>query len=228
MERAAFYIDGFNLYHAVADLQKPHLKWLDLMKLARHIVPQKTVQVVKVELFTSLPNHRRNAGQTARHQTYLNALEAQGVTYTLGFFGPNKQSLCYKCKTTFDGCSCPNCGRSWPWHEEKLTDCNLATQIVVDTFDNVFDRLYLLSADADMTAPIKFVRDRFGTGPDAKKIITMVPPGARHAQSLLNLADEKLVLTVQTFEQCLLPEKLTSPNGNEIVRPPSYDPPKKE
>ena len=27
--RVACYIDGFNLYHAIDDLDKPHLKWLE-------------------------------------------------------------------------------------------------------------------------------------------------------------------------------------------------------
>jgi hypothetical protein len=35
--RVACYLDGFNLYHAIDDLQKPHLKWVDLEALAQSI-----------------------------------------------------------------------------------------------------------------------------------------------------------------------------------------------
>jgi hypothetical protein len=31
------YIDGFNLYHAIDDLEKPHLKWLDLNALSKRL-----------------------------------------------------------------------------------------------------------------------------------------------------------------------------------------------
>ena len=35
--RVACYVDGFNLYHAIHDLQKPHLKWVNLWALAQSI-----------------------------------------------------------------------------------------------------------------------------------------------------------------------------------------------
>lgn len=31
------YVDGFNLYHAIDDLRRPELKWLDLQGLCRGI-----------------------------------------------------------------------------------------------------------------------------------------------------------------------------------------------
>ncbi|MEA2783580.1 MAG: hypothetical protein QOK29_5139 [Rhodospirillaceae bacterium] len=37
MRKVVAYIDGFNLYHAIDDLRKPYLKWLDLHALARSI-----------------------------------------------------------------------------------------------------------------------------------------------------------------------------------------------
>jgi hypothetical protein len=32
MRRVIVHIDGFNLYHAIDDLRKPWLKWLDLRR----------------------------------------------------------------------------------------------------------------------------------------------------------------------------------------------------
>ncbi|MEI9904239.1 MAG: hypothetical protein WDN06_09830 [Asticcacaulis sp.] len=37
--RAAFYFDGFNLYHAVDAIKRPYLKWLNLKALGRAIAP---------------------------------------------------------------------------------------------------------------------------------------------------------------------------------------------
>ena len=49
-DRAAFYVDGFNLYHPINDLGKPYLKWLDLWALGEHLIPGRSEGVVKVEL----------------------------------------------------------------------------------------------------------------------------------------------------------------------------------
>lgn len=32
-ERIVCFVDGFNMYHALKQLQQPHLKWLDLQLL---------------------------------------------------------------------------------------------------------------------------------------------------------------------------------------------------
>ena len=39
-KRAAFYIDGFNLYHAIDAYKRPYLKWLNLKALGRAIAPK--------------------------------------------------------------------------------------------------------------------------------------------------------------------------------------------
>ena len=36
-KRVACYVDGFNLYHAIDDLRKPHLKWVNLWALAESL-----------------------------------------------------------------------------------------------------------------------------------------------------------------------------------------------
>ena len=34
MATVSFYVDGFNLYHAINGLHRPQLKWLNLRELA--------------------------------------------------------------------------------------------------------------------------------------------------------------------------------------------------
>lgn len=51
--RVAVYVDGFNLYHAIDELNVPKLKWLNLDALARSLLrPQETL--VKCHYFTSI------------------------------------------------------------------------------------------------------------------------------------------------------------------------------
>jgi hypothetical protein len=42
-KRAAFYFDGFNLYHALDALRQAHLKWLSLHGLGDLLIPSRDV-----------------------------------------------------------------------------------------------------------------------------------------------------------------------------------------
>jgi hypothetical protein len=74
--RVACYIDGFNLYHSIDDLGKPHLKWVDLWALAQSLCrPGETL--VKVAYFSAYATWRPDA--YARHRQYVAALQNSGV-----------------------------------------------------------------------------------------------------------------------------------------------------
>lgn len=49
-KKVAVYVDGFNLYHGLENLSKPHFQWLDLKSLAeKHIDHQ--IDVIEILLF---------------------------------------------------------------------------------------------------------------------------------------------------------------------------------
>ena len=82
--RSAFYVDGFNLFHALEDYLEPHLKWLDLWKLAELVIPSQTETVVKIVYCTAF--YPGNSEKRWRHDQYLNALRIRGVDCQLGHF----------------------------------------------------------------------------------------------------------------------------------------------
>ncbi len=45
--------------------------------------------------------------------------------------------------------------------EEKGSDVNLATYLLVDAFDSDFERANVISNDSDLAGPIRLVRTRF-------------------------------------------------------------------
>jgi hypothetical protein len=60
--RVACYIDGFNFYHALDDLAKPHLKWVDLWALSASLCrPGETLEKSRIFLPTphGVPMHTR-------------------------------------------------------------------------------------------------------------------------------------------------------------------------
>jgi hypothetical protein len=202
--RAALYVDGFNLYHAIAELDREFLKWLDLRQLARVIAPRSEV-IRKVVWCTAFrPNGR---GRLARHQAYHQALKARGVTCMVGHF------VVYA-----DGCNA--CGHSWTVATEKQSDVNLALAMLDDAHENRFDVCYLMTTDGDHAATARFLKERF----PEKKLVLVAPPGRRQNPTLLDWADAQVTLEFDHLARALLPAVIKGPDG-PILRPASYDPP---
>ncbi|MDH3511743.1 MAG: hypothetical protein OER85_12895 [Gammaproteobacteria bacterium] len=102
--RAAAFIDGFNLYHAVDDSRQSQFKWLDLCALIEVFVPASQFDLVAVYYFSAYATWRANAYK--RHREYVKALQANGVTPVMGQF-KKKSRTCF------------SCGAKWETHEEK-------------------------------------------------------------------------------------------------------------
>lgn len=66
--------------------------------------------------------------------------------------------------------------------EEKGSDVNLATWLLADAFDDLFDCAVIVSNDSDLKEPICMVRHRFG------KTIGLLNPQQRASRALLPLA----------------------------------------
>ena len=202
MRNVVAYVDGFNLYHAIVDLSRPHLKWLDLWKVAESICGQgETLR--DVYYFTApatwIP------GSAARHQEYVKALAHVGVKSVIGHFKEKRRE-------------CRRCGATWVGHEEKETDVAIATQLVSDAFRDQFHRALIISADSDLAPAIKTVQHYF----PRKAVNVVAPPGRfSHARDL----KPQFQLTAGRLERCLLPETARDAEGGELFRrPASYNP----
>ena len=207
MRRVALYVDGFNFYHAVNDLARPHLKWINLHRLAELIAkPGETV--VAVKYFSAYATWLPDA--YARHRRYVQALRKFGVQTTIARF---------KDKTV----QCRQCGSRWISREEKETDVHLALQFLADAEDDVFDRGMLLTVDSDLAPVLRMTKQRH-----PRKIITVVAPPKRHGHGrhLQQVADSYFAVGISKLEQALLPEVVSDDAGSVLVRRPrEYDPP---
>ena len=82
MNRIAFFVDGFNLYHSLDS--KPcyyKYKWLNLNKLAHCFVTSHD-KVDKVLYFTTYATW--NQVKLVKHQVYVKALQSVGVEVVFG------------------------------------------------------------------------------------------------------------------------------------------------
>jgi hypothetical protein len=114
-ERAAFYIDGFNLYHAIDDLGQPHLKWLNLWKLGALLIPQQSQTLVRMVWCTAI--RTKDAAAMLRHRTLIKALTTTGVVHIEGHFSKEDRE-------------CKQCGNVWQAPIEKEGDVNLAISLI--------------------------------------------------------------------------------------------------
>jgi uncharacterized LabA/DUF88 family protein len=184
MKRAIVYIDGFNLYHAIDELNKPHLKWLDLWALGQSLLRDKE-RLEKVYYFSAYPHWKLASEQ--RHRIYVKALEAQSVTCEMGHF-KNK-----------DG-RCNSCGATWKRHEEKETDVHMGARLVADAYAQKFDRAILITADSDLLPAIKIVQSAF----PEKELFAVAPPKRMaHARGL----NPRLEITPGRLAKCRLPDE---------------------
>jgi NYN domain len=205
--RVCCYFDGFNLYHAIDELGRPHLKWVDLSALARTMLrPGESLACVRYfsAYATWLP------GPYARHRQYVAALEATGTTPVMAHFKDKYRS-------------CRRCGHSWKAHEEKETDVRLALAVLEDGYDDLYDRAVIVSADSDLVPAIEKARRRFVD----KKYYVAAPPGQfSSARGLMRTCHGHFEISPARIGQCLLPERIVDDGGAVVAtRPREYAPP---
>lgn len=151
------YIDGFNFYYGC--LKFSPWKWLDLSAFCRLRLPSN--QVYKIKYFTARIQPRSDPRQATRQQVYLRAVATlPDVEVHYGHFLASPKLL--------------PLARTVPGHpgfvsgpiqyaevmntEEKGSDVNLATHLVVDGFQGAYDMAVVISNDSDLAYPVSVVR----------------------------------------------------------------------
>ncbi|MBI5215163.1 MAG: NYN domain-containing protein [Ignavibacteriae bacterium] len=201
-KKVIVYIDGFNLYFGL--LQKGWKKylWLDLQKLAVSLLKQGET-LVHTKYFTSRIS--KPLSKQRRQSLFLDALNT--LSELSIFYGRYQAELR----------TCENCGFTSFISNEKKTDVNIATELLVDAFQNSFDVAILITADADLTAPIVAIRKLFPT----KSVLVAFPP-ERHSYELKQNASGVYHIGEEKLSNNLLPEKIITKSGFVIQRPDKW------
>lgn len=209
MTKASFYVDGFNLYHAIDDLNQAHLKWLDIRALCQRLMANRGTakEIGRIVYCTAIS---ANVDKAARHQQYIKALEYTGVEVLRGHFSKEPAKCRAQCKQT------------WEQPTEKRSDVHLALSLFQDACETDDQEFYLITADGDQAATAEFFKRRT----PGKKLITVAPPGRAFNHAILSHADGKLKVTEDLLEWCLFPTTVVDPAKGVIARAPvSYHPP---
>jgi uncharacterized LabA/DUF88 family protein len=193
--RTIALIDGFNLYHAIASLHRPELKWVNLRTLSGIFTNTSIEQLNGVFYFTAYAEHVA-ASVLQAQKTYIKALEIASVQPILGFFKKKDRK-------------CPNCSHKWSSHEEKETDVNIASCLIDLAYQNRFDRVLMISNDSDLSPAIRLIRKRF----PEKRITTVAPPNYYHSNELIQASSDKARIRPEHLEQSLFPTLVKDTSG---------------
>lgn len=169
--RTIVYVDGFNLYYGA--LKGTTYRWLNLAQLFSYLFPKN--QILAIRYFTApinpLPS---DPDQPLRQQLYFRALRTlPQVSIIEGHY------LCHP-KTMPLVNSVP--GQS-PFArvlftEEKGSDVNLASHLLMDGFKDRYDCAIVISGDSDLATPITMARQELGkvVGVLLPQRISQTPP----------------------------------------------------
>lgn len=198
-ERVAVFIDGFNLYFGLTSAY-PNYKWLNVYLLSQNLL-RPNQQLVSVSYFTARIGN--NPSKEQRQSIYLSAIKSTSTQIIYGH---------YKSKNK----SCRRCGHTWQTNEEKMTDVNIAVQMITGAVQNTYDRAILISGDSDLVPPIKTVQNIFN-----KKVFVAFPPN-RHNHSVKSIANGSMVLGRGTLSKSQFAASITLNNGHILNKPTQW------
>lgn len=146
------YVDGFNLYYGCLR-ETPH-RWLDLAQFCRLALPRNIIN--RIRYFTAIVQARPEDPQKpVRQQTYIRALETiPNLTVHYGHYLESVRRMPLA-KPPASGPRTVEVIRT----DEKGSDVNLATYLLLDGFQRDYEVTVIVSNDSDLVLPIDVVRN---------------------------------------------------------------------
>ena len=203
--RIIVYIDGFNLYYGMRSRGWRRYYWLDVHRLAQRLL-RAGQMLVRIRYFTArvIPD-ADSTGRARRQNTYLEAIATlDDVDIHYGYYLPKTQR-------------CSSCGATWQTYEEKMTDVNIAAELLSDAYEDAFDTAIVVSADSDLARPITVIRERFPN----KRVVVAFPPN-RVSKLLRSVATAAFSIGRDALRDSQLKETLVRQDGKIIERPTDW------
>ena len=202
------YVDGFNLYYGA--LRGTPYKWLNPLQMCQVILkPYHAYH--RLRYFTALVKARpHDPDQPVRQEAYLRAVGTiPGSTVHYGYYlahevmmplatDPRKKVRVIKT-------------------EEKGSDVNLATYLLVDGFRGDYECAVVVSNDSDLVEPIRIVRDEL-----KRTVVVLNPHRKQPAQALQNTASLFRTIREHALLRSQFPAVLTDAQGRTIRKPSSW------
>lgn len=205
-KRILVLIDGFNLYHSIADNEEhPELKkykWLNLRKLVESFMVQKREEITKIVYFSAYAYW--NPKKVLRHQTYVSALRTVNVEPVISPF-----KLVEK--------ECRICKKKYKTHEEKQTDVQIAINLFQEGIKDSYDKAIIVSGDSDLIPAIKAVKSKF----PLKEIQILFPPHRRMLE-LVTVCDNSARIREKQLATAQFPDTIVVGKNARLDKPSEW------
>lgn len=200
-ERVTVYIDGFNIYFGILEAGYDNCKWLNLKALATSLL-KPNQELVELKYFTSRVSN--NPDKQKRQTSYLEALETVGIKIYYGHYQR-------------DTLECNRCSHIWANYNEKMTDVNIATQMIIDAYQDKYDMAMLISGDSDLVPPIRAIHEYF----KQKRVFVAFPP-KRFNNSVSLVAKGSLTIGRKKLADNQFPAEVTKRDGYILRKPKEW------
>jgi hypothetical protein len=201
---ARVYIDGFNLYYGIK--KWPAYKWLNLEDLVDRVFPNDDIQLIRY--FTARVKGKISPDSPARQQAYLAALSSLGRVETLfGKFLINEAWM-----PLVDD---PNQWAHVLRPEEKGSDVNIATYLLLDGIKQPGTMAIIFSNDSDLREPIRVAQQ-----PPFNLTVWVVNP--RFKPKTKMSATHHIDLSIGDVRDSQFPDDVTLSDGKVVTRPETW------
>ena len=209
MPKTNVYVDGFNLYYGC--VKGSPFKWLDLAQLSAKLLPAAH-QIHRIRYYTArvrgLPT---DPDVPTRQQIYLRALATiPNLTIAYGHFLTSTVRMPLAHPTPSGPATVAVIKT-----EEKGSDVNLASHLLLDAFRKDCEVAFVISNDSDLLEPIRIVRAEFGMP------VGVASPHARPSQVLLKQASFFRSIRTGALRSSQFPSTLADTVGS-FTKPPSW------
>lgn len=204
--KCCVYIDGFNLYFGC--LKRTTHRWLNLGELCHRLLPEHDIQ--RVRYFTARPMATiSDPDPPKRHDVYLRALRTvPNLDIHLGKYLEVRKNGILAISNSSNRRPVEFIAR-----EEKGSDVNLATFLLLDGFRNDYELAVVISNDSDLMEPIRVVND------ELKLKAGVISPNEHRSRALERVSAFYRGLDRTLLPACQFPETLLDRSGRPITKP---------
>lgn len=196
--KTVVYVGGFNLYYS---LKKTKYKWLDIGKLSSLMLQEKH-EIIKIKYFTALiKSSEEDPSKPERQKFFWTVLksipnleiiegrfkrrEIYGTLIWPSDKGINKGEIVRIRK-----------------YEEKESDVNIASHIILDSTQKDVECIVLISNDTDLRMPLLISKEKFN-----KKIGVISPYNPSHVE-LKKVSHFHKIIDNEILAECQFPEEV--------------------
>jgi uncharacterized LabA/DUF88 family protein len=199
MPRVVAYVDGYNLYFGLREKGWKRFYWLNIQSIVQNLLKPNQI-LVSTKYFTTVI--KRPPDKRSRQAVFLEALGT--LSDFKMFYGHwlSNPVTCHKCGHTYDA------------YHEKMTDVNIAVELMSDAFQDHLDVAFLVSADSDLVGPVRAIRELF----PQKRVIVAFPP-ARYSGALRAAAHGHTFIRRNVLSKSVFPDQVVKPDGFVLARP---------